>query len=410
MANPMLIDDADSSAGFNQALGKNKEPRWDEKIKWFNLPDDGEPYRYRLVGKPTLFFNHWVTTRKRDGQWGKPMAVLCKNYDSHEGKSKENNCLVCDYYRSIQRAYGDLKMAYENWDKNAQKMSAKPTMAINAIIRDIQEQGAPTGAKDWTYIAPLKFPKGVSETIVDLAKKYNKKQGGSPEEFYGFNHNKFGKDLNISFNSQADASKMYSVIPGDRTPLTEEEQTQGHNLVDFASQIKFLADQNVEELLQRSGYYDLLQSLQAQAALTKAQAKVGMQQTAPVAQEIPRAVPKPATAAVFHTEDDGGIPAGTEESVPSTLNQSNNSTQATAPASSPIATPAIAKGTPLSEFAALHGKSMKVVDKDYSSFGLKTVQQGTSVPDCFSSYTEQRAANPSVCKNCPIKIDCMQVE
>lgn len=427
MKNAML-DTGDDHAGFDGTPGRNKEPRWDEKIKWWNFPDDGEPYLYRLIGRPMFFFNHWVKMKKKDGTAGKSLAVLCKNFNSVTGKSEENGCKICEYYRSAGQVYAKGKVDYDKWHPSLKGMGARSTMGMNAIVRDLQQQGPPGNQKDWTFVHPIKVPKGVSETIVDLAKKYNKKPGATkPEDYFGFNHAQYGKDLNISYNSQADASKMYSIIPGDRTPLTEEELAHAPYMVDIASHVKFMEDAKVEELLQRNGYYELLQSLQADFALKDAQARVGITQQSPAATDIPKTnqtntAPKveqqAATSSIpsaMDVEDDGGIPAGTEDHLPVANSATTESATAATPAASPLAAeskPAAANGgeDKIQAFASTHGKTLVENTKDYSDLSLRTVTVGTKVPDCFSKISETRKNSPEVCKACPIKLDCMQVE
>lgn len=423
MSNPMLMGDDDVTGGLGQTPGKNKEPRWDEKISWLNFPDDGQPYSYRLVGRPTFFFNHWVTIRKRDGAWGKPLAILCKNFNSATGKTESRGCKVCEYMANVSKVYGDMKIEYAKWPDQLKKMSARSTMAINAIIREIQQQGAPSNSKDWTFVHPIKFPKGVAEAISEKAKKFNRKPGAKqddPQGFYGFNHAQYGKDIFISYNSQEDASKMYDIQVGERTALSTEELEHAKYMVDFASHIKYMPDEGVEEVLRRSGYYETLQSLQAQYALNTASAKVGLptNTTAAPAVEIPKttSVPQAATTvapvpSAMQTDDGGGMEGGTEEEVPSVLTQATKSTEATQPVA-PIAKPATVVGSSgdFTSFAQQHKRSTKTVTEDYSQHSLKLVKTGTVVPDCFSSYSETRKTSVEMCKTCPIKLDCMQVE
>lgn len=438
--NHSALDTGDDAGGFNNSPGKNREPRWDEKIPWYSFADDGNPYRFRLVGKPSYFFNHWVTTKKRDGQWGKPLAVLCKNYNSLTGKNENNGCKVCELQHNFSQVYGQQNVEWQKWPEQIKKLSARPTTAINAICRDLQEQGPPPGAKDWSFVVPLKLPKGVSETIIDKAKKFNKTGQIDPNTkepgFYGLNHAEYGKDIFISYNSQAEVAKMYDIQIGmadrDRTPLTPEERNAAiGQMHTFADKIKYMADQNVDEILQRGGYYDLLQTIQAQSALKTAQARVGLDTTPPPAQEIPRtppvqqhapaqtAPPVTQTAAVppaLDTGEDGGMKS-TEEDLPNQSTQSATSSASSAPAASPVQAPASqvaaspgVTNDPIVAFATAHGKGVKGVTEDYSSFSLRTVKTGSSVPVCFSQYSHTKVSEPALCKACPIKLDCMQVE
>lgn len=438
---PSLDTGDDSTGGFGSLPGKDKEPRWDEKIRWLALPDDGEPYSYRLLGKPSFFFNHWVTTKKRDGNWGKPFAVLCKNYDSSQGKFVENGCKVCEFYRNMQKIYGDLKMEYAKWPDQIKKIGARSTMSINAISRELQVQGAPPGAADWTYIFPIKLPKGFAEKITDKARKFNRKPGAAKDDekgFFGFNHADHGKDLMISYNSQNDAQNMYDLEIGALTPLTDAEREQyAKYATDFVSHLKYMTDNKVEELLQRGGYYDMLQSIQAQTALEKAQARVGLNTAPPPAQDIPKNTAPPAQTQTappaaatqqttvptsLDTGDDGGMTA-TEDELPNIGNQAAHSTQAAQPAPPPVQAPAQAAAPAAAPAAAANvakepgalyavqiGRAVKVVTQDVGPLSLRVVRTGSEVPECFSLYSKYKAQAPEVCKGCPIKLDCMQAE
>jgi hypothetical protein len=451
--------DTDDAGGFAKA-SRDKKPKWDEKIQWFALPDDGNPYTYRLVGNPVFFFNHWVTTKKKDGTMGKAVPFLCKNYNSVTSKWEDNGCKFCEVERSLREVYTQQKLPYASWPKNVQQLGAKQTMAINMIVRDLQLQGPPGNVADWSYVHPVKLPKGVAGTIVELAEKYNKKPNPAKDEvpFWGMNHTQYGMDISLSYNSNApSADKTYMVVPMGKTPLTDAEKTHATPfMVDFAKYMVYADHEEAIQMLTRNGYYDLEQTLKASAALgammppTATQAApvpksepTGVQAVAPsvapqqqTIQQAPAVAPAPAPVPVptFDANEQfpdtlmGAAPVATPAPTPAPIVQAPVVAaappvqQPVAPAPAPVAQPAtvapvaapantVAGSTipNLDAFVATHGKVLKMNTEDYPDTPLKYVKPNVAVPTCFSLYTDTRKVQPDGCKACPIKLDCMQV-
>lgn len=283
-----MVDAGESTEFVQQGYGE-KEPYWDKDIKWFQFPDDSDYHAYRLVGKPFYLALHWINSKKRDGTKGKSFSALCKNYDSTVNRYGQNGCKYCEYKDLAAKQLGKIK--FKDWPEPIQRMAPKTTMASNAIIRELQQAGAPSNnAAAWTFIQQVKFPEGFSNTLKENTDKLNKIAG----KVYGFNHKDHGKDLLISYNSQAkEKAKMYQMQMGERTPLTAEELAHAKYLVDFHAkllEVGYPKESSCETALQKNGYYDLLESLNASSNLKE------IQKGAPV--ETPVVAPQVAPQAV----------------------------------------------------------------------------------------------------------------
>ena len=124
------------------------------------------------------------------------------------------------------------------------RLRRRTTLAHNAIIRERQKSGAPANnTGNWTYVCAIRLPQGVADNIVDLQTKFGlAKPDGSGK--YGFSHRDYGKDINLTFNSQTgNPQTMYSVLIGPKdpaTPLNEEEIahiTSRNCMVDFLTHL-----------------------------------------------------------------------------------------------------------------------------------------------------------------------------
>jgi len=409
----------DGGAAQRQGFGE-KEPRWDEKISWFQFPDDTSPYAYRLVAKPFYYGQHWLKTRKKDGTQGKPMAVLCRNYDSVSGKPAQNGCKVCEYLAEADKLL--VKVAYKDRDESLKGITRRLVMASNAIVRDIQSAGPPANnTGKWTFVHPIKVPQGFADTIAEKQEKFNKVGG----VMYGFSHKDHGRDLLISYNSASkEPAKMYQLDLGDKTALKPEELQHGSFLVDFLSHLVFPADSTIEQALQRFGYYEKLQSLAAGHNL---------QQVGQSAQAAPAAAPQAQAVAPGAFDDGGGLPASSAAPAPAVSQQPGvrlgidpaletdvdmPQPAVAAPVAAPVTQPAVAAAAPvaapapvaaapvadlgsrIAAFAQLQNIPVRVSVSEHSD--MRNYKSGMSVPQCFEKYDAQ-----AKCKPCPIRLDCM---
>jgi len=440
--------------GFNQ-----REPSWDSNIKWFQFPD-GDPnvYYYRLVARPTFYATHWIPTKKADGTEGKSYPVLCCDYDSKVNNyvsEKDRKCVICDYMNQVY-ALAPVEKDKDGKNRKAlpdriKRINARLTMAHNAIIREIQQQGAPqNNTGGWSFIHPIRLPQGASNLLAEKEERFGHKYQEQDEagKFFtrvaGFAHAKYGKDVAISYNSKLDAQKMYQIDIGPRdpvTPLTEEEKAHRNHLIDFASLMKYPSAESLQRTLEKNGLYDYLQQLTAMANL----------------KTVTRATTAPTTAPKKVEEDDafddGGsgvrqrgesqLTAGItnqpleEEDVPNfpplaewekqqaekakaaaptpvvTAPVETTTTPTTAAVSPPVTTQTQTQAKPAGDvsgkieaFSQSSGVKLVVDNSTYDK--VRLFKTGMSVPECFKTYLVT-SKSTGICKGCPLRMDCMMV-
>lgn len=303
--------------------GFDREPRWDDEIKWFQFPDDNTPYGFRLVAKPMFYAVHWIKTRKKDGTKGKAFPELCRNYDSNQSKFAENGCEVCDLYKQIadnaprkeQKGRDGKTFQALDLDDSLKQLKAKVMLCSNAIFRPLQEQGPPANnVGKWTYIVPIRLPQGAANKLLDARDKFNKHtidmpDGSKQQKVFELHHAKYGKDFMLSYNSHAGSpADQYQVYLGPKdpiAPLTEQERTQEPHLIPFLAYLKYPNQQTLKDSLVKNGYYEVLDALLSKKNADSAKLDRGAipaPQSAPVAAVAPTVQAAPSAPSAFNDE------------------------------------------------------------------------------------------------------------
>lgn len=452
-----------------QKTGFEKEPRWDEAIKWHQFIDDNNPYSYRLVAASTQFAQHWLKSKKKSGEKGKSFAVLCRNFDSKTNKFAENGCEVCDLYQQLVNNSPEKEIKgndnkirkVADLDDDLKGIKARVTFCSNAISRDLQLQGPPANnAGKWSFIVPIKIPQGCAGKLKDAQDKFNKHRvddgnGGTVEKIFGLHHRQYGKDFSISYNSATDPNNQYNVYLGPKdpvAPLTADELGYSSFLVDFAAHLKFPDQASVKDSLTKHGYYEVLQAILDKGNIKK------LERGTVVAPKQPAAPAAPAAKTAF---DEGGTGMA-EDDIPVDMNQLKGGQPAApaaaaalaaapaapaqpaapavpaAPAAAPAAPAAApaAAAPPVQQPAAAEpaaqpaaapvqpaktapaGKDVQANVVAYAGAnGLALVTNEKQYAEDLR-FVQQGTQVPScfskyqavpVCKGCPIKVDCMLV-
>lgn len=436
-----------------------KEPYWDAAIQWFQFPDDNTPHAYRFVAKPTLFSQHWIQSKKKDGSYGKPFTALCQNFDSEKGVYFENGCTICEFmsmaYKTVEGEYyvdpKDGKKKQVGLPDNLKKLGRRITMAQNAIVRELQEQGPPANGKGWSFIRPLQITQGFADTLVTKRDAFNKGPEKGPDGkpiVYEFNHMQRGRDLLITYNkSSVDKNKIYSLDLGEKTSLTPAELEHAPFLVDFATHIKYPKQEELRSALERFGYNEALATMTSRSNLKSILPPAEKQQptqpaydpnddigdesnfqnapqkpqatTQPAAQPVSSAAAQPqaaqAAAAVASLDPAAASPVQHHEPVQQTAPaqpvapvQAQVQPQAAAAAAPAAAQPAA--GATIQEkllgFATEFNRPL--VENQGSFPEMRVFQTGMAVPGCFPNYTDKHEIQ--VCKKCPVRFDCMQAD
>lgn len=384
----------DDSGGL-VAQKKEREPRWDEKIKWHQFADDDTPYLYRLVGRGTYYAQHWMNARKKDGTAAGVYSLMCANYDSRTATYANNGCKVCEYWADLEK-----HVPYKEIPDEIKKIKRKVTLAQNAICREIQKAGPTASAQNWSPIVQLRLPSGAADTIVNKQDKFNNKNPLSSKDH--------GRDIHITYNSKAkEAAKTYSIDLGDPTPLKPEEVTYQPHLVDFIQYLKYPKESDVVDSLTRGGYYEYLNSALARKNLAQ------------VFQQAPATQAATAQSGMSMMDSGPAITPQLDDSVPKAALSTQTpqpTAQPQAAAAQPVQQAPVAQASPtdpqaqIMAFAAKVG--LTVVSKDSETFqnsdSMKKYRKGLNVPQCFSQYHQ---ADLAICKTpCPVRLDCMMAD
>ena len=223
----------------------NDSARIEELIDVFKWPD-GKWVQVRLMDRGLLpISTHWVPIiGSKTGKESK-IPRLCLNIDPDSGKAIKGKCPYCEL--------GDTARAQDHY-------------YFNAIIRELQEDQPKkavkptssereTGFKDidsrsWTPVRAIRLPGGLLDQFKaqkDLNKHKSKKTGETKK--YAINHDKYGVDFNVMYDSTTKGASKYKISKEGRTPLTEEELEYLVYDLDGAAIAKEMGLKTLEEAL-----------------------------------------------------------------------------------------------------------------------------------------------------------------
>ena len=223
----------------------NDSARIEELIDVFKWPD-GKWVQVRLMDRGLLpISTHWVPIiGSKTGKESK-IPRLCLNIDPASGKALKGKCPYCEL--------GDTARAQDHY-------------YFNAIIRELQEDQPKkavkptsaereTGFKDidsrsWTPVRAIRLPGGLLDQFKaqkDLNKHKSKKTGETKK--YAINHDKYGVDFNVMYDSSIKGGQKYKISKEGRTPLTEEELEYLVYDLDGAAIAKEMGLKTLEEAL-----------------------------------------------------------------------------------------------------------------------------------------------------------------
>ena len=223
----------------------NDSARIEELIDVFKWPD-GKWVQVRLMDRGLLpISTHWVPIiGSKTGKESK-IPRLCLNIDPDSGKAIKGKCPYCEL--------GDTARAQDHY-------------YFNAIIRELQEDQPKkavkptssereTGFKDidsrsWTPVRAIRLPGGLLDQFKaqkDLNKHKSKKTGETKK--YAINHDKYGVDFNVMYDSTTKGAGKYKISKEGRTPLTEEELEYLVYDLDGAAIAKEMGLKTLEEAL-----------------------------------------------------------------------------------------------------------------------------------------------------------------
>ena len=221
--------------------GNRDNARIEELVEVFKWPD-GQWVQLRLLDRGlTPISTHWIPIIGKKTNKPTNIPRLCVNVDPETGKPQDNGCPYC--------ALGDFAKASDHY-------------FMNAIIRELQEDEPQkkvkptssekkTGYKDidsraWTPVRVVRMPGGLVDQF-KAQKDLNKVKTKKGKKAFAVNHEKYGRDYNVMYDSKVKGPQKYKISKEDRTPLTEEEMEYLVFDLDAAPILKELGLMSVKE-------------------------------------------------------------------------------------------------------------------------------------------------------------------
>jgi hypothetical protein len=190
--------------------GGEEKKRWEDSVEKLDLTKDYQTIRY--LESPRGGAKHWVDFKNADGQ-------------------KKGFYSPCFSFNSDTQTYEDSEAC------PACKANIKSSLfyAAHAIVRQIQEDkpevvkkehadenGFKVKEKGWSPVRVVVVPSSVAKKIRNII-TLNKYKIDGKVLTKTVEDPKFGCDLEISFDKDAEGTLMYDVQKGEKSALTEEE-------------------------------------------------------------------------------------------------------------------------------------------------------------------------------------------
>jgi hypothetical protein len=241
----------DTTTGGTHEKGK----RWEDSVEKLDLTKDYQTIRF-LQG-PTAGAKHWVEFKNAEGQkkgFYTPCFSFNRKTDSFE---KDSACPAC---------MAGIKSAI--------------FYAANVVVRSIQEEKPESVKREkpdengfktkenkaWSPVRVLVVPATVSKKIRQIItlNKYKNAEGKMVTKTV--EDPKFGLDLEVSYDKDAEGAQMYDVQKGDKSKLTDEEKA--YLLYDLGIIPNFLNSQETDSIYYKEKV-DLAKSLKSKGMLGK---------------------------------------------------------------------------------------------------------------------------------------------
>lgn len=203
------------------SMGREDTPKLTDLVEMYDWPKNGASGTVRATGPVQGRGLHKINVAKKDGSTTEITKVcLAYNVDTDE------------FDHDVECPYCNLPEGYQ---------TRKKRYFLNVIDRRIEEDAPAkikktaeelkTGFKDmssnsWTPARVLGIPSSVATRLQQLSEKNVVKSKSGEKKAFDFNHDRFGFDMDISFDKKAAAANMYSCDRNTEerfTPLGEEQ-------------------------------------------------------------------------------------------------------------------------------------------------------------------------------------------
>ena len=204
--------------------------RWDDHVVKTDLEDGGPPVRLRLRGGVVSGAQHFVQhTYKKDGEVKKVRYyVPCFSYDPDTETFKEDR--HCPYHLAGMKAakfYISECINRDKQDNEPRKHKGVPTKDVDGE-EFIDAAKLKKNSKFWTALEVIRLTATCSSKIRDNIEPANKRKTKNGVKAFPIEHPKFGRDIEVVFDSSKKGSDMYTVqhcIAEDATePLSKDEK------------------------------------------------------------------------------------------------------------------------------------------------------------------------------------------
>lgn len=247
----MDLDDAKTSNN------RDREPSVSDLCQVYKFPER-KWTSIRLVPGLYSTAGYWVSVKKKDGTFTK----FYINAPSYNPKTQERDSAIADPWRdfseqeslSLKDIDRDDKDAY-NKAKSKQRVQYAQSYYMEAIIRSkqkalpsklprptAQERESGFKEKDSDSITPfevVRLGRSLLGKIQELKGLNIVERRDGSVNAYAVNHEKFGRDIRVFYDSKKAPADQYQVQLGEkRTPLTEEELAMLRWDLESATQMK----------------------------------------------------------------------------------------------------------------------------------------------------------------------------
>lgn len=237
-----MQDSRYSGMGFNS--NTTTEKRWDADIAWFEAKPNVWQ-QFRIVGPAFMVAQNWFTTTK-----GKKFALFSRSWDPFTRSfSKQDQ-------DPIFQIFGN---PFDSSDERIKGLAPRTTVLVEAFVR-------PTvGLASGGELRPMRLPSSVFKAIAkSMELNFITDANGQPmvdangqpmvadptDPDYGY-------DIMLNYNPSANGSEKYTVQPGSKSRLTDQERARMMTLTDWATIVKVPTENQVKEALSRNGYMSL---------------------------------------------------------------------------------------------------------------------------------------------------------
>lgn len=226
------------NSGFSGLSGR--KTRWDDKIPYYDIPKDGQWYKYRFFGPLFMTAAHWLETKSN-----KRFPQLCINYDSATQHFSKSGCKIEEEFDPKNSTVKKIK-----------DMQARQSGLMHAIPRAIQRQGSLDPA--WRPWRPVRLPMTVIMAIKQLTGLNQHNINGQDYQADVADPH-YGQDINIMYDPNgSNPNQKYTVALGGHAPLNPLEMTYLQEIYNWETLIQYPTPDDVKQSLQVNGYYQLL--------------------------------------------------------------------------------------------------------------------------------------------------------